>query len=258
MCVLGGIYLQSAVVQPLTDYVWLGGDSFNEDRLLFASRLFSALKTAISTLNLYYSDLKPIPSKTVSQTLISDAFPFITEYGSRTFTYLSRLAQGYPTKLIFKAHLDDEDRMVVVKFVSTYNAQAHRILAEHRLAPTLHYAGTDDTGASMYGGRYMIVMDFIEGKTAVDCLTKLQFKQVEHAINLLHSHNLVFGDLRLPNILITGKNPMLIDFDWCGSAGETRYPASLNYADELGWPQGVEPDSVMMKEHDLMMLRKLR
>jgi hypothetical protein len=258
LCVIGGVYLQKAVIQPLTDYIWLGGDIFNEDRLLFASRLFTALKSAISTLRSYYIALGQELENPVSQNPISDAFPFITEYGSNKFTYVSRLAPDYPNKLVYKAELDNEHRMVVVKFVSTYHAEAHRILANRRLAPTLHYASTDDAEAPKYGGRYMIVMDFVEEESAVSSLSEGQFEQVKEAVELLHSHDLVFGDLRLPNILITDDTAMLIDFDWCGKAEEARYPASLNTVDDIGWPPGVEPDSVMKKEHDTFMLQKLR
>jgi hypothetical protein len=256
LCVIGGVYLQKAVIQPLTDYIWLGGDSFNEDRLLFASRLFTALKSAISALRSYYTALGQELANPVSQNPVSDAFPFITEYGSKKFTYVSRLAS--PNKLVYKAELDNEHRMVVVKFVSTYHAQAHRILAKHRLAPTLHYASTDHAEAPKYGGRCMIVMDFIEGKPAVGSLSEGQFEQVKEAIQLLHSHDFVFGDLRPPNILITDDTAMLIDFDWCGKAEEAQYPASLNTADNIGWPTGVEPDSVMRKEHDIFLLQKLQ
>jgi hypothetical protein len=259
LCVIGGVYVQKAVIQPLTDYIWLGGDNFNEDRLLFASRLFTALKSAISTLRSYYSALGQGLSNPVSQNPISDAFPFITEYGSKKFTYVSRLAPDYSNKLVYKAELDNEHRMVVVKFVSTYHAQAHRILAKRRLALTLHYASTDDAEAPKYGGKCMIVMDFVEGEPAVGSLSEDQFEQVNEAIQLLHSHDFVFGDLRPPNILITDDDTaMLIDFDWCGKAEEAQYPANLNTADDIVWPPGVEPDSVMRKEHDIFMLQKLQ
>jgi serine/threonine protein kinase len=171
---------------------------------------------------------------------------------------LSRLAPESPHKLLYKAQLDDK-RLVVVKFVSTYHADAHRLLAKSGLAPTLHYAGTEDAAASMYGGRYMIVMDFIEGNTLVNPLTDYQYEEVSEAIALLHSNNLVFGDLRSPNILITSKDAKIkiIDFDWCGRAGEARYPSNLNTEDDI-WLEGVGPDSVMMLQHDIDMLKKLR
>lgn len=256
MCVLGGIYLEKAVTQPLTDYVWLGGDPFDQSRLLFAARLFHTLKSAISTLRSYYHDLAPRLLDPDPQNLISEAFPFVTEYGSQKFKYLSRLAPEFQDKLLYEAKLDNGCR-VVVKFVSTYHAEAHRIVAEAGLAPTLHYAGTEHAEASLYGGRYMIVMDFIEGQVAAGYLTPHQFSQVSQAIELLHSHNLVFGDLRPPNILITGEEAMIIDFDWCGREGEARYPTGLN-CEDLCWPEGVTPDSLMEKQHDRDMLRRLK
>ncbi|KAI0244943.1 hypothetical protein BJV78DRAFT_1339844, partial [Lactifluus subvellereus] len=127
LCVLGGVYLQKVVIQPLTDYVWLGGDIFNADHLVFASRLFTALKSAISTLRTYYRSLNF--SKAVVRTGMPDPFPFIQEYESKKFTYLSRLAPEYPGKLLYKAQLDN--RLVVVKFVLTYCAEAHRLLAKN-------------------------------------------------------------------------------------------------------------------------------
>ena len=242
------------VVQPLTDYVWLGGDVFDANRILFAARLFSALKSAISTLRTYYRSL--YFSNAVVHNEMPDPFPFIQEYESKKFTYMSRLAPKYPDKLLYKAQLDN--RLMVVKFMSTYHAQDHRLLAEHRLAPPLHYAGTEHAGGLMYGGRDMVVMDLIDGKPPVDSLSKCQFEQVKQAITLLHSHDLVLGNLRSPNILVKDESVMIVDFDWCGKAGEARYPATLNTDVELGWPMGVGPDSVMLKEHDLSMLEKLQ
>jgi tRNA A-37 threonylcarbamoyl transferase component Bud32 len=115
--------------------------------------------------------------------------------------------------MIHKAKLEDKDRMVVVKFVSAYNAEAHRILAEHRLAPALYYASTESDEESMYGGRYMIVMDFVEDKLVVGHLSQPQFERVQEAINRLHENNLVFGDLRPPNILVKGEHVQMIGVD---------------------------------------------
>ncbi|KAG6914878.1 hypothetical protein DXG01_014771 [Tephrocybe rancida] len=254
LCVLGAVYLEQVVIQPLTDYLWLGGDHFNDDRLLFASRLFSSLKTSIFTLQSYYHTLGSRLLTIVPQ---NDAFPYITEFDTTKFMYLSHLAPDYPNKLLYRASLENK-KQVVVKFVSTYHTQSHRILAEHQLAPKLLYAGTDKPKGQMYGGRYMIVMDFVEGQQAVDYLSDPHFEQVKQAIQLLHMQDLVFGDLRPPNILTTNGRAMIVDFDWCGKAGEARYPPSLNSDKALGWPAGVAPDSVMEKEHDLFMLAKLK
>lgn len=250
MCVLGGVYLEKAIVQRLTDYIWLGGDAFDHDQLVSASRLFAAINTSISTLRTYYHSLQ-------SSYLQVDPFPFVREFGEQKFKYLSRLIPDSPSKLLYRARLDDSGKPLVVKFVSRYNAEAHRLLAKNQLAPSLHYAGTEDPDAPLYGGRHLVVMDFVDGALP-DVLTQAQYVEVKKAVTLLHSKNLVFGDLRPPNILIRDGGVMIIDFDWCGEAGNACYPAELNPDRELGWPPGVQPGSVMQTEHDLFMLEKLK
>lgn len=44
-------------MQPLTEYLWLGGDVYNDDRLRSVSRLFAALRISISKLREYYDSL---------------------------------------------------------------------------------------------------------------------------------------------------------------------------------------------------------
>ncbi|KAG6888306.1 hypothetical protein C0992_008871 [Termitomyces sp. T32_za158] len=238
MCVLGAIYLEKAVVQPLTNYIWLGGNVYDdEEQLLMTARLFGALKTAISSLRTYYRGISNRAGEPNLQAEVSK-FPFITEYDSTKFTYVSRLASDYYLgKLLYEAKLDDGQR-VVVKFASRYHAEAHRLLAERGLAPKLHHSSTE--GGSLYGGRYMVVMDFFEGKMP-HTLSEGQFNRVKEAIDLLHSHGIVFGDLRILNVLAKGEDVVLIDFDWCGKEGEARYPVGINMAPELCWPQGVGP-----------------
>ena len=257
MCVFGGVYLQKATVQPLTDYIWLGGNNFNDDRLIFASRLFAALKCAIKSLQEYYRGLSSNFPHWIPITVTPNPFPCITHFGSTNFTYSSRLANAYREKLIYRANLEGDQRSVVVKFVSRYNAQAHRILAEHHLAPKLHYAGTEEDEIQLYGGRYMVVMDYFDGEPVTKAFSEQYLAKVNTAIRILHSHNLVFGDLRRPNILIKGETVMLVDFDWCGEAGVARYPKSLNPDPEICWHESVGPDCIMMKEHDIHMLGQL-
>ena len=82
-------------------------------------------------------------------------------------------------------------------------------------APHIHYVSTEDSAAPMYG---MIVMDFYDGTTPSAPLSHQLGDQVSEAIGLLHTNDLVFGDLRLPNIVVGvgGQQVMLVDFDWCG------------------------------------------
>ena len=57
LCVLGAVYANRAIMQPLTEYLLLGGDVFSDDRLRSVSRLFAALRTSISKLRKYYNSL---------------------------------------------------------------------------------------------------------------------------------------------------------------------------------------------------------
>lgn len=153
---------------------------------------------------------------------------------------------------------------VVVKFTKRYNERAHRILADEGLAPQLYYC------SRIAGGLYMIVMKracgieahlYEQGISMPSRLTK----ELECAVRLLHQADIVHGDLRLTNILITDEdNPhiVVIDFDWAGVAGKDRYPPSLNdrYESngELRWAPGVERYGVMMVEHDHWQFERFR
>ena len=184
MCVLGGIFVNKAIIQPLTDYIWLGGDPFDSTRQVFAARLFTALKSAILSLEKYYQALAlGLPRSKVK------AHPFITEYGADKikFTYSSRLATENKYRLLYRATLDDvPNSPIIVKFVQRYNANAHCLLAAQGLALKLHYSSTDDN--VRYGKRFMIVMDYIDLKPPSGRLTEQQCNRVKDAINILHSN----------------------------------------------------------------------
>lgn len=50
----------------------------------------------------------------------------------------------------------------------------------------------------------------------------------------------MFGDLRV----------VLIDFDLCGKAGETRYPSDIMLLGRICWHKGVGRGRLIAKEHD--------
>ena len=103
--------------------------------------------------------------------------------------------------------------------MASYHASAHRLLAKHQLAP------------------------------------ELLSSQIRYALNLLHSNNLVHGDLRRPNILVKGGKAMVIDFDWCSSEGDGRYPGHLNMDSVIGWHPGVKPTFLCSQNYVLMRWR---
>ena len=45
VCVLGGVFVQKTITQPLIDYIWLGSDPFDSTQQVFVAQLFkSAIK----------------------------------------------------------------------------------------------------------------------------------------------------------------------------------------------------------------------
>jgi hypothetical protein len=93
-------------------------------------------------------------------------------------------------------------------------------------------------------------------------------EDVRKAISILHEQNIVFGDLRRPNVLVKEVfksegdaggtwRAKLCDFDWAGKEGLGRYSPWLN-TQEIHWAEGVKRNGVMEKRHDLEMLAMLK
>ena len=91
------------------------------------------------------------------------------------------------------------------------------------------------------------------------------YQDIHDAIKLLHSNEPVFGDLRTPNIVVvpngsgsdTRCRSVLIDFDWVGTHGIGRYPASLDTG-LVDWMSGIKRYGIMDKAHDIAMLNKFK
>ena len=53
----------------------------------------------------------------------------------------------------------------------------------------------------------------------------------------------------------SNQQMMLIDFDWTGRENEDCYPPFMNHI-QVDWPEGVEDDKPLKKEHDLIWLER--
>ncbi|QRV74611.1 WaaY domain-containing protein [Ceratobasidium sp. AG-Ba] len=263
MCLLGAIMLTQPVVQPLTDFLWVAASPRSDRQFCRLAKIFWAMKLSISDLESYYSSLPPEPAT-------SRFYPYLLQYsvgGQITeFTYVRELGDPKSSKTVFQArtiptHGPAQD--IVVKFSETYNGHAHRLLSDLSLAPKLLFDGSTDMEAPRPSGRMMIVMEYVEARdlTKLGCPVPESVRSnVKSAIEVLHAHDIVFGDLRHPNVLaredghgqFTG---MLIDFDWCGMHDQSRYPPTMNT--DITWPEGVGGSELMRKEHDVAMLKSL-
>lgn len=158
----------------------------------------------------------------------------------------------YTNKTVFEAVMTVEGKQVevIVKFAHRYGESGHRLLAKEDLAPTVYYCAFEETV-----GMWAIVMSKVTGDTS-RALTAKQSKELQRAVGLLHAQELVFGDLRRPNVIAIGKDKIsLIDYEWCGRGEVVRYPTDISTS--LDWAPGVGPDKVITKEHDEYQLNKL-
>ncbi|KAJ3795293.1 hypothetical protein GGU11DRAFT_792639 [Lentinula aff. detonsa] len=185
--------------------------------------------------------------------------------------YRRRLTE-YVTKPVFVASLTSSSDLnfpvaeVVVKFALRYSEVGHRLLADVKLAPRIHYCSFEEEI-----GMWVVVMDYIQGDSCCNRkLTKPQKDSLAKAIGILHENDLVFGDLREPNVIITeGENEVcLVDFEWCGPCVDIKegdrvvqarvcYPSDISMVPSMDWALGVGRDQVIMKEHDLYRLEKM-
>ncbi|KIK51996.1 hypothetical protein GYMLUDRAFT_251583 [Collybiopsis luxurians FD-317 M1] len=162
---------------------------------------------------------------------------------------------------------------VVVKFTPQYGATGHHLLAQAGFTPPLHYCHFEESI-----GLWAVMMDDIQGTVCEGNRRLIGGKKesLSEAIHILHKNNLVFGDLRGPNVIITepGRRVCLVDFEWCSSCvdvivkdpeGDTdrvihprvHYPADILMGHDMDWAPGVGRDWVITKEHDVYRLSRM-
>ncbi|KAB5590540.1 Kinase domain containing protein [Ceratobasidium theobromae] len=266
MCILGAVYLERLIVQPLTDFMWVGFNPAKPLDLDRVARAFHCACLARDELEKFYEN----PPGRIGDS--QQYFPYIRSYTDSTgtqvhFEYKDILEDvGFGGSIYRAQTCQNPPRLIVVKFVERYNSEAHKLLAEAGLAPGLLYDGTVYPDDQPGPDHTMIVMEYIEGVNLAryndfpvpDCVRK----NVDDALKLLHKHDFVFGDLRDQNVIVVQDaakvvtGAMLIDFDWCGKELEARYPCSMNT--QIKWPNGVGPGKFMEKYHDEVMWKRLR
>jgi hypothetical protein len=117
----------------------------------------------------------------------------------------------------------------------------------------------------------MVVMDYIPREKGWPIAAELEDvppiprdlceiveRDVRKSLDLLHEQNLVFGDLREPNLLYLpedGGRVLFVDFDWVGLHDVDRYSACLNPT--AGLCESARRGRKMEKEHDCENLERL-
>ncbi|CAE6506478.1 unnamed protein product [Rhizoctonia solani] len=269
LCISGAVYLDRVVVQPLTDYMWLGRHPQQDHHLLRMTRVFEAIFRAVSELKTYYTPfILPDAHHPIERDRI---YPYVQSVqgskGTINFKYKGVLGGSDVVRPLFEA-ITEDGKPIVVKFTQFYNFEAHKLLAEKGLAPKLLSLNAQPISA----GLVMIVMELFgtsldtyldPAGPGLDQSARAHIESdVKMALDLLHTQNLVFGDLRSPNVLVEQDpnglfHAQLVDFEWCGASGEARYPVGMNPSKRIRWADGMTRGSLLYKEHDDHMLANL-
>lgn len=215
----------------------------------------------------------PVPHKDEEPSYIHPRFcPHITHYTcnnqKETFRYEQPLEHD-SSCVTFKATLLRTGSPIVVKFVRGYGVDAHKLMASINLAPKLI---AHESLGEVYDNLNLVVMDYIDGKTLHDIFgpqphpLPMGVKTgVRRALNILKSHEYVFGDLRRANVMLVNEQPQsqpidkrirFIDFDWAGKEGQgLRYPFHL--ASVVRTPSGASEYELITEEHQEKMFKVL-
>lgn len=267
MCILGAVMLNRPVIQPLTSFDWVANSTQSASKTNQVARVFFPLSAALSELQAFYGGLPPASMNPRPHQ------PYLRHYLEHgAIVNFQYLGGPEPTKTVFLASIVSDDqpkkigvapRQIIVKYVESYHVDAHRLLADVGLAPKLNFVSSEGDRGFKVGGLTMIVMEVVPGKdlAELNSVPECVATDVCRALEILHANDIVFGDLRRPNVMaiqdekgnVTGG--MLIDFDWCGKDGEAKYPPDINM--KINWPEGVGPGAIMRKEHDWEMFARL-
>ncbi|KAL7283376.1 hypothetical protein ACG7TL_002806 [Trametes sanguinea] len=274
----GAVLADVCIVQPLTDYIYLGGDPDEEARVEYVAKVFKAVRSALDELTEWYKNLHDpcddlrVPAKHLfprptyaddSTRELQSKLEFVDRLDLLNWSHSARPSLTNFRRRFFRARLDGKE--VLVKFTFRYGEAAHRILAEHDppLAPKLHAC------VRLLGGVKMVVMELLPEKVTAasspfTCrpIPKRMLEDVKTALELLHAKKLVHGDIRRPNMIPIERDradftmgAMLVDFDWAGEEGKVYYPVLLK--PDIGWPEGVVGGRAIKAEHDWEMWRML-
>jgi hypothetical protein len=174
-------------------------------------------------------------------------------------------------RLIFYGTNTSGGARICVKFARRYSPHAHRFCASKGHAPQLIAFNPLPGGWNMIvmgvidisffpfrAGSYQHFMPSIPG-------ILLMKESITTLIKGLHAKGYVHGDVRGANIFVQVpedhegtviSNFMLVDFDWAGPVGETRYPLGVNQFD-IYRPKNARGGNKILPDDDLAMLKSL-
>ena len=252
----------SVQVEALTPALRVDCDYRDDRQRNLLAGFVRALRNAFEGLKTFYespSGPMPDPSgyRSNKRTSIDRPFPYRVSYTDNrgiecAFKYNSRLIRG---ALIFLAeHTGPKAnaKPILVKFTRTYSEVVHKLLAGNGFAPEL-FAVED-----LAGGWKMVVMEYLSGWVMLGekpRRERLKYKEkLKDALRVIHDQDLVHGDVRCPNILVSEDDINFVDFDDCGKEGVKRYPREWDHRQRR---DDAKEGDFMLRDHDDWMLDRI-
>ncbi|KAE9410741.1 hypothetical protein BT96DRAFT_846457 [Gymnopus androsaceus JB14] len=256
----GGVFgADGAMTQILTPSLSLHSHPTDNDAVLTGARMLCALRRATNSLKSLYDSLSPEnPDTTLGFPYPTDFIPTGATNERVSFTYKSRLGNH----LLFRVEVDNIGPALVKFFagMGTDAVQAQSWAAEHGVAPLVY-------GHKLLpGGWVMVVMEDLSNsyRPFVLRLDSHYHPAIVEFLSQLHSANLVHGDLRDVNILVSiskdSSSFKIVDWDWAAAINVARYPATMNGPTSLTplWrPSEVHPMGLIRPQHDSAMIENV-
>ncbi|KAJ7093619.1 hypothetical protein C8R43DRAFT_1141824 [Mycena crocata] len=264
------------------DQIYLGhimpGRDF-DDSVHRLAQVLTAIKSAARALKTAYANTLHTINNLSSGTMLLPFFPIpVAQPGSTStmpvINFTARMIKGASNSkdseslgvgpelscradALYIADVDvaGSPKQCVVKFTRRYNKFAHEVLANQGLAPKLYHC------ILVQDRHYMVIMEKLTGKTVEKVDVKemdiggLQ-RSIRDAVKLLHDHDIVHGDLRSPNIMVTDHGVRILDFDWAGQNEKACYPYAISTDPDM-WHPEVKPASIMKKLHNNFLVKKI-
>ncbi|KAI9449640.1 hypothetical protein BJY52DRAFT_1192413 [Lactarius psammicola] len=224
--------------------------------------LYAAFYGASALLRCIHDDVKHFIDAPPTSPLTDRKLPYVSElpgYPNKNekirFRILGNLHDTSQDggRNMYIAETSDKEK-VIVKFTHRYSIELHAFCAERGHAPRIFGFG------SIPGGWSVTAMDYIPASIYPSESTNRALRDkwkndLKKLVESFHAEDLVHGDLRQPNMIICGKeNIMLVDFDWGGRVGEALYPRSWLNPELTDGRESV--DQEITKDDDNRILRK--
>jgi RIO1 family len=247
-------------VEALTPALHVDCDYRDDCQRNLLAGFVRALRNAFEGLKKLYESKSPGPIldpcgyRSNNGNPIDRPFPYKVSYTNAegvecAFRYRLRLMQG---GLIFLAeHTGPKAnaKWILVKITGTYSEVVHKLLASSGFAPELFVV------EDLAGGWKMVVMEYLSGWVMLEekpHRERLKYQEkLKEALRIIHDRNLVHGDVRGFNILVSEDSVKLVDFDHCGM---DRYPREWDHTQRQ---EDAKEGGCLQRSHDDWMLERI-